>query len=1039
MPNKPCSPWTTGAGPRRCEKSLPLPLPPLTLLAALLCLLLPGPALASHQAAQPPVVSLDVTFDPAQARLHGVATIEFPAQAGELLHLSGLAVSGLWLDGKPVDLNDRTLPYFADPDHELAIAPAERPQTVKIAYTLSLDGRDQANGDLIGPDGISLTGLWHPYLHQDAYFRLRAVLPPGFSAVSEGEEITVSPDPAGDTATFTFAHPLPGLNLLAGPYEVTSAGFGEGRTLYTYFFAEDRELAAGYRDKALAYLARYETMFGPFPYRRFSVVENRRPTGYAMPTFTVLGQSVVRLPFITDTSLGHEIVHQWFGNSVRPDQAGGNWSEGLATMLADQLYQSDQGKGAEYRKQQLTAYQGYVHADNSLTLKGFAGAQSHLLPAQEALRAVGYTKAAMVFHMLQKKLGEEKFRAGLRDFYQRFKHRQAAWSDLAACFETVSGLDLADFFEEWLQRADAPVLTLQNLRVSEEAGRPVLRFTLRQATAAPYHLSVPVRVSTDGETVSREVETAVMDTEVEIPLPASPRELVLDENYDLMRRLNPSELAPVWSRFAGAAKKLAVVETGEGENLYAPLLALVKELGGRVLTDDQATDPDLAEGAVIFLGAGSKTARRLFARPNLPAEGCAVEVRANPLNGLETAVLVTAADSGEVEKAARKLRHYGKYSYLHFAGGRVVEKRIAASEAGQIFIIDEPPGGLALPARLSFDQVAEKLRDNRVVYLGESHTRYEDHLLQLRMIRALYRQSPELAIGMEMFNRVDQPVLDRYVLDQAIDETEFLRQSHYFSKWSFDYRLYRDIINFARANRVPVIALNLDKEIVSSVYQNKGLAGLSPQQLAGLPAERDLALPDYRERIAAFFMMHQQQPGQEERFNDFLEAQALWDETMAETAADYLRANPARRMAVIAGRGHVEKANGIPPRLARRLPVSQSVLLNVEPREIGPETADFVLFSPPAELPPTAMMGVVLKEADGKVVIDKVSPHGQAMQKGLKVGDIFLALDNQPIKTIEDLKLVMFFKRHGGDRVKVKALRPRRILPDQIIEVEVPL
>ncbi|MEJ2691158.1 MAG: M1 family peptidase, partial [Deltaproteobacteria bacterium] len=82
----------------------------------------------------------------------------------------------------------------------------------------------------------------------------------------------------------------------------------------TYFFAEDRELAGHYREKALGYLARYAKLLGPYPFRRFSIVENRLPTGYAMPTFTLLGQVVVRLPFIVDTSLWHEIVHSWLGN-----------------------------------------------------------------------------------------------------------------------------------------------------------------------------------------------------------------------------------------------------------------------------------------------------------------------------------------------------------------------------------------------------------------------------------------------------------------------------------------------------------------------------------------------------------------------------------------------------------------------------------------------------------------------------------------------------------------------------------------------------
>ena len=1037
MPNKPCSPWRIGAKPRRCKRYLPpLSLPPLSLLLAALAILLLAPA---ARAAQPPLVNLEVGFDLAQSRLTGVATIDFPAQSGDLLHLPGMTITGLWVDGKAIDLNNRQQPYFAEPNHEVAIGQSDHAQTVKIAYTLDLAQRNTPVGDLISPEGISLTGNWHPTLHQEAIFHLKADLPTNFTAISEAEEIVSTPSPTGQTISFTFSHTLAGLNLIAGPFEMSRASFGNGCELYTYFFAEDRELAATYRDKALAYLARYETMLGAFPYRRFSIVENRLPTGYAMPTFTVLGASVVRLPFIADTSLGHEILHQWFGTAVRPAPEDGNWCEGLTTLLADQLYQDEQGKGAESRKQQLTAYLGYVHADNTMTIKQFSGAQSHLLSGQEAVRAIGYTKASLVLHALRKQLGEEKFLVGLRDFYQRFKYRQAGWSDLKTSFETASGTSLDDFFKQWLELSDLPALAFSAAQVSEEAGKPVLHLTLSQYNPTPYKLTVPLRVTTDGDDVRRDVAISATSTQVEIPLSAQPRTVVLDENYDLPRQLNNWELAPVWSRFAGAAKKLVVVEPNGGEELYGALLSQLKEMGGRVVADGEVKDSDIAEGAVIFLGTGSATARRLFAAPILPADGFTVELRDNPLNGRETAALVRAADAAEVEQGARKLRHYGKYSYLHFVGGRLQEKKIAPTDSGQIFTINEPQGGLALPEKLTFDGIVARLKETRVVYLGETHTRYEDHLLQLRVIRALYHQNPELAIGMEMFNLVDQPVLDRYILNQTIEEGDFLRQSHYFSKWSFDYRNYRDILNFARANRIPVVALNLEKDTVSAVYQGKGLDGLAPELRATLPSERDLSLPDYRERIISFFMMHQQQPGPENKFNDFFEAQALWDETMAETAAGYLRANPERRMAVLAGRGHVEKKNGIPPRLARRLEASQAVLLNTEPNEISGDSADFVLFSPQAELPPPAMMGVVLKQDGDRVVIDDLSPHGQGMKMGLQKNDIFLSLDGQPIKTVEDLKIIMFFKKHGGDKVKVKIKRLRRIFPDQELEMEIPL
>jgi uncharacterized iron-regulated protein len=996
-------------------------------------------ATLAHGAGIPPVHRLHIAFDLAKAVMHGTSILEIPANSGVSYHTPGLIITGIWINDRQIAIADRAQAYFADPIHELTIPPSSQPSTVKMTYDLDLNVRTSPVSDMISADGISLTGAWHPFLHQDQIFKLTAEIPAAFEAISEAEEITTSPSAAGKTVTFSFAHPLAGINFIAAPFLVEKNVFGADQELYTYFFAEDQDLVAEYRQKTLEYLARYARMIGPFPYKRFSVVENRLPTGYAMPTFTVIGQAVARLPFISATSLGHETLHQWFGNSVRTDPAAGDWAEGLVTMLADALYQEEQGQGVEFRKNQLIKYQSYVHSDNTMTLMDFTGAQSHLLGGQEAIRAIGYTRSAMLFHMLRNQLGPEKFQEGLRDFHQRFKYQKAGWENLITSFEQVTGRNLQDFLKQWLTRPDLPILNLSNFRVDTEEGNPVVRFNLHQAhEGEPYQLSLPITVSTDNETINRTLEIKGRDTAVEIPLAATPRELVLDENYEVLRLLALSELPPVWSRFAGAKQKLVVIDSEPSRELFAPLLNIVEGMGARIITADKVTTEDIAAAATIFLGLSSSASRNLFARPDHPATGMTVDIRSNPLNPALTAVLISAANQEEVRLAARKLMHYGKYGYLHFEQGRALVKKIAPSQDGQRFTIDPPPGGIEIGAGLSFDEIVARLRDRQVVYIGESHTRYEDHLLQLRVIRAMYHQDPNLAIGMEMFARADQAVLDRYILDQAIDEEEFLRQSHYMLKWGYDYRFYQPIINFARRNRIPVVALNQDKDLVSKVYKETGLGGLDEQELARIPMDLDISMPDYRQRIGSIFQMHNGHNNKQEELNKFLQAQSLWDETMAESIAAYLAAKPESRLAVIAGRGHVSKTNAIPPRVARRIEVKQAVLLNVEQLEVTEGTADYLIFSAPASLPAAAMMGVVLKEVAGQVIVDKLSPHGLAGKSGVKAGDMILALDDRPITSIEELKIMLFFKKKG-DKVTVGLQRKHKFWPASELEVVVPL
>ncbi len=143
-------------------------------------------------------------------------------------------------------------------------------------------------------------------------------------------------------ARFEFHHPAEGIALMAGPYRIeerrvrTAAG-GEVR-LRTYFHPEIADLASGYLDSVAAYLDLYSRRIGAYPFSEFSVVSSPTPTGFGLPTLTYLGIDVLRLPFIRATSLGHEVLHNWWGNGVYPDYARGNWSEGLTTFMADYAY-----------------------------------------------------------------------------------------------------------------------------------------------------------------------------------------------------------------------------------------------------------------------------------------------------------------------------------------------------------------------------------------------------------------------------------------------------------------------------------------------------------------------------------------------------------------------------------------------------------------------------------------------------------------------------------------------------------------------------
>ncbi len=339
---------------------------------------------------------------------------------------------------------------------------------------------------------------------------------------------------------------------------------------------------------------------------------------------------------------------------------------------------------------------------------------------------------------------------------------------------------------------------------------------------------------------------------------------------------------------------------------------------------------------------------------------------------------------------------------------------------------------VSLAAPLAPSALAAKLADLRVVYIGETHTRYADHLNQLALIEALHARDPGLVIGVEYFERGFQAVLDDYIAAR-IDEREFLRRTEYFRHWGFDYRLYAPIFRYARKARIPVLALNVPRSLPAAVAR-VGLEGLAKAQRAELPESMGSAGAAYRKRLRAAYAAHgSAEPGD---FDHFVEAQLVWDESMAANAASYLQTHPARRMVVLAGAGHVEFGDGIPARLARRTAVSYAIVLNGG-AELEPGMADYVLLGDDAQLPPAGVLGVELADADTGCRIRGVSQGGAAARGGLRKGDLIVAIDGNRIASVADVRLALWDKR-PGERVRIR-LRRKRLFGARELTLEVAL
>ncbi|BHH82587.1 ChaN family lipoprotein [Desulforhopalus sp. 52FAK] len=981
-----------------------------------------------------PLYELAISFDIEHNRLTGTAKIIIPAHNDLSLSLAGLTITGAFVqhaNGAENILDDRSnvLGFTAEPSA----------RTLYLSYI-----RDVSNdySSLIDKQGISLTHGWYPYPSGPYIFKLSAQLPEGFTAITQSDSFPLSAQ--SGTVQSTWSKPATDISFIAGPYETQKIKVRDDLFVYSMFFHEDKDLTQGYLEAAADYIRKYEKEVGSFPYNHYVIVANRLPTGYGMPSFTLIGQMVLRLPFIKSSSLGHEILHSWFGNDVEVDYEYGNWCEGLTSFLADHAYRAAEGKGPEDRKASLIKYHSYVHGSNTepFTLTDFRSA-SHNQPLADAKRSVGYNGGAFLFHELQELLGKEVFSRGIRNFYTSNSGQSASWRDIQTSFETVSGKNLQTFFKTRLTMKTPPQITATDISIQSKSGI-TLSFTLGQTADAVVPLQIPIHVTTMSGTYVFHEQLDVASKNLTLRLPDMPLRFSLDPDYTLLRQLAPEEVVPVWSQFLGAEKKLIILASEADRQKYSPFIHSLKKYDPTVAVADSVTNQMLIDNNLLFLGANQLPCRSIFGSISHKEGSLTVDIRKNPLHPGFVAAIISDKRKSPSPSAARRLSHYGRYSYLEFNSDGSVEKDIATAANGIKYQLERLPAGGATGALSGFDTIIDELLTKRVIYLGETHNSLPDHILQLRVIEALYQKDPQIAIAMEMFPSSSQKSLDAFTrTGSTMDEKTFLKESDYFNVWRYDYRLFRNTLNFAKEKNIPVLGINLDRKIVSDVFRAGNTDGLSQDVTAHLVIDRNLDLPGYQERLAVVHNAHVSGKHASGGSSGFIQSQALWDETMAVNIVSYLNNNPERRVIVIAGNQHTRKDSGIPPRVSSRIDTAQASVINIydgtTPANIL-ETADYFFLADNLELPPSPKIGLVLTEpAEGSTMkgltIDQLSPHGKAGDAGLKVGDIVIRLGDDTIEDMADLRIAMI-DASAGDTLEIEVLRGDKEKQRQVFKVE---
>ncbi|MDA1195034.1 MAG: M28 family peptidase [Planctomycetota bacterium] len=586
--------------------------------------------------------------------------------------------------------------------------------------------------------GVFLGGStwWVPRFGEELVtFRLQVSLPDGWSAVSQG----VRAEHEGTTA-WVCEHPMDEIYLIANQFQLYRRTTG-GVDAQVWLRAKDDTLAAQYLEVTAQYIEMYRGLLGPYPYRKFALVENFWETGYGMPSFTLLGPRVIRFPFILHSSYPHEILHNWWGNSVYVDWASGNWCEGLTAYLADHLVREGQGRGEEYRQDALKSYRDYVNEGKDFALTEFRSRHS------AATQAVGYGKCLMVFHMLRRMVGEERFASALQQFYRSNMWRRASWADVRVAFEAVAKRDLGAWFAQWVERVGAPALEIASTRVDPPpAGSPggsTLVLTLRQTQSeAPYALDVPLAITLAGADDVHVETVAMTEREQQFRVHVAGRavRVDVDPQFDLFRRLDRKEIPATIGQVFGAPKTLLLVPLPDDDPLSSEWMAFAKGWATRGDVEVAPADAHLKlpkDRSVWILGTGNSWRKAFdaaltaagagvgsdtidFGTTELPrADHSFVFTGTHPGNAELAIGWIGASDAAALPGLARKLPHYGKYGWLGFQGAEptnVAKGRFDAPGSPlATTLVEEPTTRGGLPVREPLARLAPVFDPERLM------------------------------------------------------------------------------------------------------------------------------------------------------------------------------------------------------------------------------------------------------------------------------------------------------------------------------------
>ncbi len=508
--------------------------------------------------------------------------------------------------------------------------------------------------DRISDDFISIYSSIIPYISNIEKAEIYLTLPQGFSGLLSELFSVDEVSNKENTFCFTFNKMPKSIYLAAAKDYVIKTVIQNNVKIFTLLFKEHENLSYQILQKSAYYIEMYENLFNAkFPYDSFMVVEDELPFGHALNGMAVFGKAIIDKPFIYERSLGHEVLHQYFGSGIECSMKDGNFLEAITTYFSDYFYEKE--NRIDYRKGAVLEYTAYNNT-GSKPLKDF------VYNSSKKEQALGYGKGLMVLHMAKNIVGEDAFMNGIRAFIKDKMYSSASWYDLLSYIGTDD-----EFYNTWILQDENIALYIDNITYRDKE----LAFNIIIKGGHPQVL-VPFIHIHNGEYKGGNILTNAGSNAVTYKLKDDNDTFIIDGSYHLMRYLYNSEITPAFNFIFGSDEVLYAGSRNTDkifkdtfknieEVVHIRKLSLhhIKNKNIIISLENQvpANVAELLKGAYNFIFNMGETTYAVIKNPYS--------------KGDKFIMFAFNADRNTL----KRLNHYGTYSYIAFKDNNIVDKK----------------------------------------------------------------------------------------------------------------------------------------------------------------------------------------------------------------------------------------------------------------------------------------------------------------------------------------------------------------------------